>query len=259
MEAIANTLKTLPRVAPISNAASASLAWREDRQKQVVRELEREEHEQACEAAVALRDATYGRERNPLEKRVEAQAMSLCLEEVPAAEILPLMQQEIQNRTNPYPPKAPDLLRRRRGEEWADNDGKAERVTVANASAYLPLAPTPNEIAMRNALPEGEGAADAEGAGRAAFRALGEKFARMRARREDVIGDREVLAMLHDACGMKSHWDASGELKRMMLAFGRWLLSRHPRGALCEEMARDEWQRWTEREASVQEAAEATA
>lgn len=115
---------------------SAGRHWQSDEES-----LRQAEHELACEAAIALRDVTYGRERGEAEKRAEAQAMSLCLEEVPAAEILPLMKTAIQNHDNPFPPKSPDLLRRWRGEEWAQCDGKAERVTMANAGAYAPFNP----------------------------------------------------------------------------------------------------------------------
>jgi hypothetical protein len=234
--------------APTSKSESENLAWLGEAE-QAARELEREEHEQACEEAVALRDVTYGRERSAVEKRIEAQAMSLCLEEVTAAEILPLMQATIQNHTKPFPPKAPDLLRRYRGEEWIEDGGKAERVVVANASAYQPLAPTPNEIAFREAtrgaakaLPACEGTGRSEGTGRADWGALGEKLG-VATPKHLRMSDNDLLAALHRS-GMPARWDVDETTRRLMIEFGRWLLQHARITAWHESYVREMWDQW---------------
>ena len=257
----------LPPAAKTSNAASAisaspealaapavsspALAWRDSLES--ARELAREEHEQACEEAVAFRDAAYGRDRSALEKRIEAQAMSLCLENVPSNEILALMKTAIQRNPTAYPPKTPHLLRLFKGEEWVEDNGKVERVCVSNASAYEPLQPTENELIFKARLNNKADKPDPNQDPMTELTNRPQPIWRQNPETHPEVSDADILSALHLQCDMPAAFEATPDQKQAMLAFGRWWLQSERTPAWHPSAAHEKWTQWQTDQASFPE------
>lgn len=203
------------------------------------------------EQVLALFLAAYGRDPlSGMEKRIKVAAWRTALEDVPRGELLPLAQAELKARTSPFLPVPADLLRRWKGEDYLTNeDGKTERVTVANASAYQPLQPTANQLAFNErALPE------PEGTGRALWQGFGARHTKRRlaekAERQTPRTPEQVLDALFFWCEMQT-WSKPREV---VLSFGRWLLERFVVAEWTPDLGREQWHVWQQEQ--VKERAE---
>lgn len=238
--------------APTSNGASERRAYpidvfEDDAEAVALRE---EEHLLACEEAIALVAESYERDWDERVRRIKAEAWHLALAQFSAQQIKALVLAELQVRTNPYPPIPGDIIARHTGEAWSrDDDGKTERVVIANPQAYEPLKPTRNELIARGLLspdaptppgvarsgPEGlalppappPGFNDAEGKARRAARDL------------ETLDDK-VNRALWENCEMKT-FSFKRELR---LEFGHWFLKRFPLDEWTPKLGKAQWKLW---------------
>jgi hypothetical protein len=216
--------------------------------------IRKEEHLLACEETIALIAETYGRDWDERERHIKSQAWHLALGSLSPEQVKTLILEELQERTNPFPPVPADLIARHTGEAWTQNeDGKVERVVIANPQAYEPLKPTQNELIERGlipALPPGPDEPDYS-----AYKPGGAEHAKFKRRWTSGMAnegewqpvgpeERALLKVLSDAlfslCDMKTF-----SLKpRIRYEFACWLLGRFPISQWNPMLAREQWQLW---------------
>lgn len=248
--------------APTLNGESEKRAWSSPHSIDVfeddaeVKALLEEEHLLACEEAIALVAEAYGRDWPERERRIKSEAWHLALAHLSAEQVKSVVLAELRARTNPYPPIPADIIARHSGEVWGEGEeGKGERVVVANAGAYQPLKPTRNELIARGLLdldaPTPPGVAPSSPEGKLLVEEVKAtlnppRFSQRAAQSRNEEREREQLEFrinkaLWEKCEMLTF-----QIKReVRLAFGNWLYERFPdMEAWTPELAREQWHVW---------------